>query len=89
MKALTFPIAHFENKRNFFAAFNGGKLCVTDDEYIIKWLFVKIRFPRDKTQIVFYSDFFLWKCYYFKSGKRKWEVQFSSKVAEEFSKFIK
>ena len=38
---MTFPIAHFENKRNFFAAFNGGKLCVTDDEYIIKWLFVK------------------------------------------------
>ena len=34
----------------------------------------------------FYSDFFLWKCYYFKSGKRVWEVQFSSKVAEEFSK---
>ena len=55
---MTFRVSHFENKRNFFAAFNGGKLYVTDDEYIIKWLFVKIRFPRDKTQIVFYSDFF-------------------------------
>ena len=86
---MTFRVSHFENKRFLLAAFNGGKLYVTDDEYIIKWLFVKIRFPRDKTQIVFSSDFFLWKCYYFKSGKRVWEVQFSSKVAEEFSKFIK
>ena len=86
---MTFPIAHFENKRIFFAAFNGGNLCITDDEYIIKWLFVKIRFPKDKTEIVLLPDGLIWKCYYFKSGKRVWEVQFSSKVAEEFSKFIK
>ncbi len=86
---MTFPIAHFENKRIFFVAFNGGKLYITDDEYIIKWLFVKIRFPKDKTEIVLLPDSLLWKGYYFKSGKRIWEIKFLPKISEEFSKLIK
>ena len=86
---MTFPIDHFENKRNFFAAFNGGKLCVTDDEYILKWLFVKIRFPKDKTEIVLLYNWLIWECYCFKVGKKIWEIWFLPKIAEEFSKFIK
>ena len=85
---MTFPIAHFENKRCFWMAFNGGKLCVTDNEYIIKWLFFKIRFPKNKTKITPTPDGLIWKGFCFSIENKIWEIQFLSNVAEEFSKFI-
>ena len=86
---MIFPIVHFENKRNFFAAFNGGKLFVTDDEYIIRWLFFKVvRFPKKETEIVPVSDGLILQSFYFKSGKKIWELQFNQKSAKEISKFL-
>lgn len=87
---MRFPIAHFENKRNFFVAFNGGRLIITDNEYIIKWLFVKIiKFPKEKTEITPISDYLIGPKIYFRCGKRFWELQFTQQIAEKLFKFLK
>lgn len=85
---MKFPIFRFENKRNFlvslFAAFNGGKLLVTDSEYILKWLFFNVaRFPKEETEIVPAPEGLLFQGLYFKCGKRIWELQFRPQIAEQ------
>ena len=81
---MKFPIVHFENKRNFFAAFNGGRLLVTDSEYIMKWLFFNVvRFSKAETQIVPVPDGLLFQGLYFKCGKKIWELCFWPKTAEK------
>ena len=84
---MTFPVAHFENKRNFFAAFNGGKLIVADREYILKWCFFKVvRFPREETQIIPAPEGVLFRGFYFKCDKKVWEVWLYPKTGEKLYK---
>lgn len=81
---MKYNIVYFRNKRNFFSGYSGGKLLVTDSEYIIKWNFFKvIRFPKAETQIVPAPDGLISKVFYFRCGKKIWELWFWPKTAEE------
>lgn len=84
---MTFPIAHFE--KNFFIAFNGGKLLITDNEYIIKGLFVgSIRFPKGETIIIPAPDDFILRGFYFVHGKKRWKALFLPSTYEKVSCFL-
>ena len=75
-----FRIAHYQKSLWYT---NGGKLIVTDEEYIVKYLFrTVVRFQKDKTLAERIPDMMLSKGLLLTDGKQSIRLYFFSKEAE-------
>ena len=75
-----FRIAHYQKSLWYT---NGGKLIVTDEEYIVKYLFHTVaRFQKDKTLAERIPDMMLSKGLLLTDGKQSIRLYFFPKEAE-------
>ena len=75
-----FRIAHYQKSLWYT---NGGKLIVTDEEYIVKYLFHTVaRFQKDKTLAERIPDMVLSKGLLLTDGKQSIRLYFFPKEAE-------
>lgn len=80
---MKFSVAHYKRSDSDWWV-NGGKLIVTDSEYILKSFFKTVaRFKTDNTKICKIHDSMLYKGISLSDGERSYELFFFSKTANE------
>ena len=82
-----YRIAHYYKS---FWYTNGGKLIITDEEYIVKYLFHTVaRFQKDKTLAERIPNMALSKGLLLTDGKQSIRLYFFPKEAEQIYKLLK
>ena len=82
-----YRIAHYYKS---FWYTNGGTLIVTDEEYVVKYLFhTVVRFRKDKTLAERIPDMVLSKGLLLTDGKQSIRLYFFPKEAEQIYKLLK
>ena len=82
-----YRIAHYYKS---FWYTNGGKLIITDEEYIVKYLFHTVaRFQKDKTLAERIPDMMLSKGILLTDGNQSIRLYFFPKEAEQIYKLLK
>ena len=86
---MKFSVAHYKKADSDWLV-NGGKLIVTDSEYVLKcFLKTVARFEADKTKFRKIPDNTLYKGISISDGERSYELYFFSKTANELCQLLK
>ena len=83
---MKYTIAHYQKSNSMWMT-NGGKLIVTDNEYIVKYLFqTVVRFKAPKTLISPISNTMLYSGFRFDDGEKSIDLYFFPKTATKLRK---
>ena len=86
---MKFSVAHYKKADSDWLV-NGGKLIVTDSEYVLKcFLKTVARFEADKTKLCKIPDNMLYKGISISDGEQSYELYFFSKTANEIYREVK
>ena len=80
---MKFSVAHYKKADSEWLV-NGGKLIVTNKEYVLKCFFKTVaRFEAEKTKVCKIPDYMLYKGISISDGEQSYELYFFSKTAND------